>query len=132
MSDPLPSYRYPFEAELEERQVVIAHRIARRVVDLGMTVPAILFLESVRPLNFVGSQVMVFFAPVVKGFLGVPEWEEFRLMLERREFIGYLCDLIEGEEEERRAQRERVTKVSTPPKASWWKRLFRSRAHPPR
>lgn len=124
MLDPLPSPSHPLESELEVRQVVLARRLAARVVDMGMTVPAILFLESVRPLNFVGSQVMVFFAPLVKGFFGVPEWDEFRMMLERREFIGYLCDLIEEEEE----NRTRVSKASPlqPPTAKipWWKRLL--------
>jgi hypothetical protein len=71
-----------------------------------------MFLESVRPLNYVGSQVMVFFAPMVRVFFGLPEWDELREVLERRESIGYFLDLIEKKEgdvleEEQRARQER-------------------------
>jgi hypothetical protein len=87
-----------FAAELTERQRALLLHLADKVVQLRMTTPAILFLESVRPLNYVGSQVMVFFAPMVRGFFGLPEWDELRLVLERRESIGYFLDLIEARE----------------------------------
>ncbi len=101
-----------FAGELTERQRDLLDRMADRIVRLRMTVPAILFLESVRPMNFVGSQVMVFFAPVVRGFFGLPEWDEVRLIMERRESIGYFVDLLERKEgdalaEERRLKAER-------------------------
>ncbi|MBM3327314.1 MAG: hypothetical protein FJY65_10165 [Calditrichaeota bacterium] len=101
-----------FEASLTDRQRELVSKLADRIVRLRMTTPAILFLESVRPLNYVGSQVMVFFAPVVRGFFGMPEWDEFRLILEHRESIGYLCDQIEAREavqmeEEARQKAER-------------------------
>jgi hypothetical protein len=101
-----------FENELTDRQRLLLDKLAIRIVQLRMTTPAILFLESVRPLNYVGSQVMVFFAPLVRGFLGLPEWDELRLVLERRESIGYFLDLIEKKEgdlmiEEKRRKEER-------------------------
>ena len=34
-----------------------------------MSTPALLFLESVKPLNFVGSQVLFFFEPMVKALI---------------------------------------------------------------
>ena len=68
------------------------------IVNKRMTTPAILFLESVRPLNYVGSQVMVFFAPTVRIIFDLPEWDELRMILERRESIAYLLDLIEDKE----------------------------------
>jgi len=73
-----------------------------------MSTPAILFLESVRPLNYVGSQVMVFFAPVVRGFFGLPEWDEIRQALERRESIGWFLDKIEEKEGVALAEEDRV------------------------
>ena len=39
---------------LTEHEAQIMHRLAAKVVEWRMTVPAILFLESVRPLNFIG------------------------------------------------------------------------------
>ena len=49
-----------------------------------MTVPAILFLESVKPLSFVGSQALYFFEPMVRALFAVPEYERFAAMMERR------------------------------------------------
>lgn len=84
-----------FEDELTDHQRALLEKMADKVVRLRMTVPAIMFLESMRPMNYVGSQVMVFFAPVVRGFFGLPDWDEVRLVLERRESIRYFLDLIE-------------------------------------
>ena len=101
-----------FEEELTDRQRMLLDKMADKIVRLRMTLPAILFLESVRPLNYVGSQVMVFFQPLVRSFFGLPEWDELRLVLERRESIGYFLDLIEKKEgdvlaEEKRLREER-------------------------
>ncbi|MCF7811559.1 hypothetical protein K9N50_11290 [bacterium] len=87
-----------FEDELTDHQKALLDKMADKIVRLHMSVPAILFLESVRPMNYVGSQVMVFFQPLVRVFFGLPEWDELRLILERRESIGYFLDLIERKE----------------------------------
>lgn len=98
----------PFEEIISPRQRELMERLADRIVRLRMSAPAILFLESVRPLNYVGSQVMVFFAPVVRGFLGLPEWDEVRQVLERRESIGWFLDKIEEKEAVMMAEEERL------------------------
>ena len=64
-----------------------------------MTVPAVLFLESVKPLNFVGSQAMVFFAPFVHALFEVRQWDLIQQALEKRETLGWFTDLLEGKEE---------------------------------
>ncbi len=97
-----------FADELTDSQRKLLDKLADRVVKLRMTVPAILFLESVRPMNYIGSQVMVFFAPVVRGFFGLPEWDELRLVLERRESIAYFLDLIERREGDVLAEEKRL------------------------
>lgn len=99
-----------FADELTDSQRELLDKLADRVVQLRMTVPAILFLESVRPMNYIGSQVMVFFAPVVRGFFGLPEWDELRLVLERRESIAYFLDLIEKREGDVLAAEEKLRK----------------------
>lgn len=76
-----------------------------------MTVPAILFLESVKPLSFVGSQALYFFEPIVRALFTVPEYERFAALMERRENIEVLLVKIEERDEtERRAERERKAK----------------------
>jgi len=89
-----------FEDELTDRQKALIVKLVDWTVRKRMTTPAILFLESVRPLNYVGSQVMVFFAPIVNVVFNMPEWDELRDVLERRESIAYVLDQIEEKEAE--------------------------------
>jgi hypothetical protein len=82
-------------------------RVAVRVVAMRMTVPAILALESMKPLSFVGSQAMYFFEPMVRAFFSVPEYERFAALLERRETMEALLVKIEEKDADARgAERE--------------------------
>jgi hypothetical protein len=76
-----------------------------------MTVPAIFFLESVKPLSFVGSQALHFFEPMVRAFFNVQDYERFALLMERRENLEALLVRIEARDDaarlEERERRER-------------------------
>lgn len=93
-----------FEQSLTEHQRELLDRLATWVVRKRLTTPAILFLESVRPMNFVGSQIMVFFQPVMQVLFNIREWDELRLIMERRESVAYFLDLIEAKESEQMEQ----------------------------
>ena len=55
-----------------------------------MQVPAILSLESMRPLSFVGSQFMHLLTPSLGAFLTVTQWEAMAALLEEREGLEYV------------------------------------------
>jgi hypothetical protein len=76
-------------------------RLARRVVRLGLGPVAVLFIESSRPLNFVGSQLLHFFAPFVQAFGGFRDYELLARVLEDRRSVDLLLEAIEKEEEAR-------------------------------
>lgn len=80
----------------EEERVVGA--LARAVVRRGLTAPAILFLESTRPMNFVASQAMLFFAPMLGVVLDRGDYDVFQRLLERRESVEALLTRIEAED----------------------------------
>lgn len=80
---------------LPEEEEAVLEKLARKVVDKGMSVPAILFLESVKPLNFIGSQTMVFFEPIVQTVFNFKDYDNLRQALERRESIEILILRIE-------------------------------------
>ena len=83
-------------------------RIAEATVRYRMTVPAILFLESVKPLSFVGSQALYFFEPMVRAIFTVPDYERFAALMERREnFEALLVAIEQKDEKTRREERER-------------------------
>jgi hypothetical protein len=80
-------------------------RLATRVVELRMEVPAILALESGRPLTFIASQAMVFFEPVARAIFPLPDYRRLAALVERRESVEKLLAKIETRADE--AQRAR-------------------------
>lgn len=77
--------------------------VADKVVEWDMVVPAIMFLETSRPLNVIGSHMVFFLQPMVNIFLDFSKGELLaRLMLER-ENVERLITAIE----EKSAQRDR-------------------------
>ena len=99
----LAKLRYMFSVEeegLSEEEVELVGRVARAVVGRGLAVPALTFLESVRPLNFVGSQVMIFssslssfFPFVYNPFCFYPAARQ-RVRRENLHFRGERCDYL--------------------------------------
>ena len=90
-----------FEPDEKDRELI--EIVCRAVVERGMATPATLFLESTRPLNYLGSQTMVFFEPVMRAVLRNPAaWDRFAGILEHRGSIEYLCRRIEVLDGERR------------------------------
>ena len=45
----------------------MAEARVRQVAERGLTTPALVFLESVRPLNYVSSQALTFFTPILSA-----------------------------------------------------------------
>ena len=82
-------------APLTEEEDAIMTRLAKKVVEWKMTVPAIMFLETVKPLNYIGSQAMVFFEPFVQTIFNFRDYDTLRQMMERRETVERLMQRIE-------------------------------------
>jgi len=112
--------------DLTERQKELLEKIADRIVKYRMAMPAILFLESVKPLNYVGSQAMVFLAPIVHSLFSAREYDEVQQALEHRETISYFIDMLEEKENEvlKREKQEKATRRVEMPKRSF-RDLFR-------
>jgi hypothetical protein len=90
---------------LAAEDLALLERVAARVVELHLEVPAILTLESVRPLSFVASQAMIFFQPLVQALLRFGDYQRFAALAERREALEALTTLIERRAEETAAAR---------------------------
>jgi hypothetical protein len=71
-------------------------RLARTICVRQMAMPAILFLTSVRPLNALGSQAMVFLRPFLVPIFNEADYDRMTAILDRREGIEALIDAIEG------------------------------------
>ena len=83
----------PVQPTPEQQPVV--DRICGEIVRRRMAAPAILFLESLRPLNFIGAQALHFLSPFVTAVVDSNAHGHLADFLEHRGSIDYLCDRIE-------------------------------------
>lgn len=84
-----------------ERRTEIITKIAQKTVDLRLTPIAIVILESAKPLSFLGSQLMVFFQPIITAIFPFYQYDEIALLLEDRANVELLIQTIELLEENR-------------------------------
>lgn len=89
------SQREPLSSE-DER---LLDRMATTVVRRGMARPTVLFLESLGPMNFLGSQALHFLTPILGLVCRTGEMEQAARLLERRDALPRLVSLIEAKAE---------------------------------
>jgi hypothetical protein len=75
--------------------LALLERMADAVVKRGMAAPATIFLESLGPMNFLGSQALYFLTPIVEWAFNAKEVEQVARLLERRDTISRLITIIE-------------------------------------
>ncbi len=85
----------------EERKKILINKIAQKVIDYRLSPVAIVFLESSKPISFLGNQFLIFMQPFYRALFAYREYEEITAMLEDRNNIEALICEIERLEEER-------------------------------
>ena len=75
--------------------LALLERVADAVVKRGMAAPATVFLESLGPMNFLGSQALYFLTPIIEWAFHAKEVEQVARLLERRDTISRLITLID-------------------------------------
>ena len=86
----------PENQPLAIEDVQLLERIAEAVVKRGMAAPATMFLESMGPMNFLGSQALHFITPIIECAFNVKEVEQVARLLERRDTVSRLIAIIEA------------------------------------
>ena len=95
----------PTEPWAPEDQALL-ERLARRVVELRLETPAILTLETARPLSVLAGQAMLFFEPFAQMLFRFDEYRRLAALIERRDALEALTRLIEeGADARERAAR---------------------------
>ncbi len=90
-----------------ERREKILNDIAKRIVDFKLSTIAIVFLESMKPLSFVGSQLMIFAQPIFHTLFPIQVYDEIAALLEERSNVERLIQKIEeleGEGDDRKRE----------------------------
>jgi hypothetical protein len=95
------SFKHAFAVRQEQsgfttEEAALLERVADTVVKRGMGAPATVFLESVGPMNFLGSQALHFLTPILEFAFNAQEVERVAHLLERRDTISRLIALIEA------------------------------------
>ena len=70
--------------------------LADAIVARHLATPALFFLESMRPLGFVGSQLMIVLRPIIQIVWPAPQrWDQVQRVLEERGSTELLCRRLE-------------------------------------
>lgn len=106
-------YRYATELS-PERVEYLVERLAQWIVSHRLETPAIMFIESMKPLSFIGSQMWLMYGVPMLGIV-VDEHmsSEFGLLFENRENVEALIRKIEilaREADKKRKEKEEKKK----------------------
>lgn len=97
----------------DEQRDALLERIARGIVQRGMSAPAVLFLEMNKPLTFVASQSLVVLTPFLAPFVGVENVYRYSRLLEKRENVERLIERIEQLEHEKQQKPQESSEHAT-------------------
>jgi hypothetical protein len=101
--------------EAVDEDATLIRKVAERIVGMRMTVPAIFFLESSKPLAFLGSQLLIFLEPFVQTLFNFRQYQRFAFLMEDRtnwESLIRKVEELEAEhtEKEKQAKLEKKAK----------------------
>ncbi|MCF7911557.1 MAG: hypothetical protein K9M99_03435 [Candidatus Cloacimonetes bacterium] len=78
-----------------ERALILIDKAARFFVERKLTPAALMTIESLRPLNFIGSQIMYMIMPFAELFFNSKQFQEFAVLMEDDEYIKILLERID-------------------------------------
>ena len=85
------------EADLTDDERALLDQLADGIASRRLTPAALFFLESVKPLGFVGSQMMIFLRPMISVIWTNPtRWDQLQAILEKRGSIELLLRRLEA------------------------------------
>ena len=99
----------------EERAAELIEKLSKFIAEKRMAAPAIMTIESLRPLARIGSQLMHFLAPFAEVIFNAKEYQEFAALLENEEYVRLLIkrideidvDMYRDERKEKKLKRKR-------------------------
>ena len=86
----------PEKAELDSEDEALLDKIANAIAKRGLQIPAMLWLESLKPLHFVGAQALMAFRPIASMVVDGEALKRLGEILERRDGIEQLLRRVEA------------------------------------
>lgn len=85
------------EAALSDEDRAFLDELADGIARRRLTPAALFFVESMKPMGYVGSQMMLFLRPLVAVVWSSPErWDRLQRILERRGSLELLLRRLEA------------------------------------
>lgn len=85
------------EADLSDEERALLDDLADGIARRRLTPAAMFFLESMTPLGYVGSQMMIFLRPLITVVWSSPSrWDQVQRILEKRGSIELLLRRLEA------------------------------------
>ena len=98
----------PEKIKINEDQKKLLTKIAKAITSKGMTAPTIFFLETMQPLNYIGSQFMAYLEPFLTFVIPRDAYNDIQKILEQRKGIDYFLSILEDEEFEKQEHDKQV------------------------
>ena len=73
----------------------IISKFAKKIVDRGLSVPAIFLLESTKYISFIAGQILIFLGPILTFFVNDKKYYQFIELIEKKENVEFLIVQIE-------------------------------------
>jgi hypothetical protein len=83
------------------RQRDLLQTVADKLIARRLEAPAILFLESLKPLSFLTAQGLIVLGPLLQPLLSVKDYDLLTESLENRDNLEWLIRRLEDAEEKR-------------------------------
>ncbi|MEQ8220927.1 MAG: hypothetical protein ABRQ37_01395 [Candidatus Eremiobacterota bacterium] len=84
--------------QIAEEDKKLMEKLAGLVVSRRLTAMAVFFLESSKPLSFIGSQFLVFMQPFIQSFFNFQEYDRITALMEDKNNVELLIQYIETQE----------------------------------
>ncbi|HDR90965.1 MAG TPA: hypothetical protein ENN75_01825 [candidate division Zixibacteria bacterium] len=89
-----------FAEELQEDELALFEKLAKEVVQRQLTVPAVMLIESFKPFNWIGSQLMLMLEPITVYMFNIREMQIVRRALQKRDAMEVFVQKIEKADSE--------------------------------
>ena len=87
----------------EDEADALLEKLADGIVGRRLAVPAVLFMEAFKPLNFLGSQLMMAFHPMVASIVKGDDYRKVALLMEEDSVVEELLQRVERKEAQAKA-----------------------------
>jgi hypothetical protein len=111
-----------------ERSVELIEKASRFIVNRRMAAPAIMAIESLRPLARIGSQIIYFISPFIETLFNSTEHQEFAVLLEKEENVKLLIDRIDDLDVETYREERKQRKLLRKRRMNKFKNFFKKKS----